>query len=321
MNGFDKMISNPLFHMGLGGLLNQGNLAKGIPQGLQSYAGYQQGLLAQQEAEQEREDRQRQMQAMMSMGLNPYLPKEMNQTMLEQRLKGNEAPKTTGGLMWNKQTGKWEQIPGWQPGIQVNTGEKLRSVPDELMLESLMGQGEMYREKAMQATKSLERTRKGFELMKRGMTGRWKPFVGAAAAYIDSSSEAAQDYDMWRDYATEQALDTLQLFSGPTTDFEYNVARSLAAQQGKTDFANYVALKAAERAALRDRKRNTAYMEWTRGAYRTAPDFEEWFATKLDKRLQPWSLDQFQESYNRWAPERRKTPRQRAIDEGYMRSE
>ena len=230
-----------------------------------------------------------------SKGFDPNMPEWALRAKYEQSLQAPKAPSTTGGMQWDAATQTWKPIPGWQAGMQVNMGNP-RAVADEIELETIKGDAAYYRDQATGADKAIQSSRQGLNLMKQGSTGRWEPVKGAAAAWAGVDPSAAATYDMWRDYATTQALDTLQQFKGPTTDFEFGVARDLAVQQGKSDFANFVALKAQERGARRTRAKRAAYSEWVSKHRQKFPDFEQWFEEKKNP-YPAWDLPEFEKAY------------------------
>ena len=276
------------------------------------------------QAEQEQQQREAQAQWAQQMGFKPgtpdlYIQQAIKAMFAKPNLELKQIVGPDGRPMWvteEQALGK----PAWtQPVAQVTVGGQFRDLPEQIELDIVKEDAAYYRQQAEGADKAIETSRKGLNLMKQGLTGRWQPVVGAAAAWAGTSPEAAATYDLWRDFATEQALGTLQQFKGPTTDFEYNVARSLAAQQGKTDFANFVALKAAERGARRQRAKRSAYTEWARRHRDTDPDFEEWFETKKNPYPQ-WDIEQFREEYSRFGGERgRAQQRERKWESDYLR--
>lgn len=163
------------------------------------------------------------------------------------------------------------------PLVVNKVGNELRDFNDELALQTYRDQSEMLRGSALNAQSEIDDSDYGLMLLKAGETGAWQPLVADAAKYLGTSPKLVETAELWNKFSTDRALAKLQAFKGPTTDFEYKVAKSAVAQLGHTGFTNYVTLMMKKRAAIRDRMKHQAYPVWFQKHRLTSPSFDEWF--------------------------------------------
>lgn len=237
--------------------------------------------------------------------MQPQKPEELVQAMVDGRAQWVPRSQAAG-------------LPTVPKAPLVTVGSQFRALPDEMELAIQKDTMDYLRDQAGGAQEKIEQARRGLNLLKQGETGRWEPLVGSAAAWAGISPETAARYDIWRDFATEQALQNLQAFKGPTTDFEFRIAQSLAAQQGKTPLANFVALKAMERGALRARERRNMYSTWFRQHRQQNPNFDEWH--DANTKYPQWGLEDFTSEFSKFRGKRgARTDDEGLREQGYLR--
>lgn len=117
------------------------------------------------------------------------------------------------------------------------------------------------------------------QLADQGLTGKGKMFLSRMFPGIDVSDEAALDSNLKR-----LTMDELQLFKGPTTDFEYGVSESIVGGVGDSKTANIARLKSLDRSKWFARREFQQMKKWF-GDPKKDPDafafdFNETISTK-----------------------------------------
>ncbi len=93
-----------------------------------------------------------------------------------------------------------------------------------------------------------------------GLTGAAKLQLSRLLPGIDVEDEAALDSTLKR-----LAIDQLQNFKGPTTDFEFGVVQSVGGQLGNSRSANIARLKSLQRARFFNEKESEQFNKWIKG--------------------------------------------------------
>jgi len=182
--------------------------------------------------------------------------------------------------------------PIYMPAI--NMPSHLRSLEDEMDLK----QYEDYRNTASAAEDALRVAEEGMDLLKgsRGNTGAWEPLKAEISKWSGLPLADVTDATMWDQYNKKVALDSLQAFKGPTTDFEFGIVQDMAPSLGDPAEANYLKTRMKQRLALKKIYTPQLYKRWIEEG-RPGGTFREWVKPEMDRLVPTMKHNELRSSY------------------------
>jgi hypothetical protein len=144
--------------------------------------------------------------------------------------------------------------------IEVQKAERVAGVKAKQQRTSAITQE--LSERNRNAARSSVRLKRALTLAseaEQGLTGALKLKLGKLLPNVDVSSEAALGQAL-----QELALDQLQNFKGPTTDFEFGVAQSIAGRLSDPRSANLARIKSLQRADFFNRREFEQFQRHTK---------------------------------------------------------